>query len=191
MRRRPLRARPRRPVERRWTPLLLAWALGAIVGVLGQRWATPETTLAPASTTACSTPTSSTTPSLTASATPAVALCPCPPPPRPRPAAAQVRRAPLPPPQGPAPTPPTDEVARYLRDAARLFARCAPTAGAPLTLHLELTVRPTGTIESFRVANVDPTPPATSACVERVAQGLTPPAFSGGAPEVYALTLVL
>ena len=100
--------------------------------------------------------------------------------------------APLPPPQGPAPTPPpTDEVARYLRESARRFGRCAPAAGAPLTLHLELTVRPTGTIESFRIANVDPTPPEVSACVEQVARALEPPASSASAAEVYALTLVL
>jgi hypothetical protein len=193
MRRRPLRARPRRPEERRWGSLALALVLGVLLGALGQRWATMTSVAEPPTSVAVTgASTSTTSPAATTTATPAIALCPCPPPPRPRAPAAQVRRAPLPSPKGPAPTPPlTDEVARYLRDSARLFARCAPSTGAPLTLHLELTVRPTGTVDNFRIANVDPTPPDTSACVEQVARGLTPPATSHAAAEVYALTLVL
>lgn len=174
---------------------MLACFLGMLLGALGQRWLTetsdaepPTSALSPGA----STSSTSSMSAATTTTTPGVALCPCPPPPRPRAPVAQVRRAPLLPPKGPAPTPPlTDEVARYLRDNARQFARCAPSTGAPLTLHLELTVRPTGTVENFRIANVDPTPPETSACVEQVARGLTPPATSHAAAEVYALTLVL
>lgn len=86
---------------------------------------------------------------------------------------------------------PTAEVARYLREQAGRFSPCAPPDGAPLRLHLELSVHPTGRLESVRIANIEPVPPAVASCAERTARELTPPPFDGAVVEVFSLTLVL
>lgn len=174
--------------------MLLALLVGALIGVLATLALTrPSTTSPPPA--AADEPLLAATSSASATRVPTstVGLCPCPPPPRPRlPAVARARRAPpagtLTPPAAPDPT---GEVARYLRGEASRFSPCAPSAGAPVRLHLELSIQPSGALESVRIANIEPVPLAVASCAEAIARGLTPPPFDGTAVEVFSLTLVL
>lgn len=171
--------------------MVLALLIGIGLGLIGARgWssppgASPAIEPSPVATSSCA----------AAASTSTVGLCPCPTPPParpPRPAVARSRRAPAPgPPHTRPPGDPTAEVARYLREQATRFSRCAPPAGAPLRLHLELAIQPTGALEGVRIANIEPLPPDVVACAEETARALTPPAFDGSATEVFSLTLVL
>jgi len=166
---------------------LLSLALGLLIGRQSAPAPVPDPLAPPEAPVECPTVTSATV-------TSTAGLCPCPPPPRSarlRPTVARVR-SPLPPPRSPAPRgDPTLEVVQYLRAEASRFGACAPPAGDALHLHLELTVRPDGSMESVRIANLDPVPPAIASCVEQEARRLSPPPFSSAVAEVFALTLVL
>ncbi len=196
MRRRLLRPRPAARRDRGRSsgalPLALALLLGIVLGIAGTRWSSaaraPQVEGSPVATSSCTT--SSVAPSAAIALT---GLCPCPtPPPARRPVAARSRRAPEPGAARPhTPGDPTAEVARYLREQATRFSPCAPPAGAPLRLHLELSIQPNGALESVRIANIEPLPPAVVACAEQTARALTPPPFEGAVTEVFSLTLVL
>jgi hypothetical protein len=120
-----------------------------------------------------------------------VGLCPCP-----RPKAERTRRIPRRPtpprPPGEAARPdPTAATAAYLRDAASAFAPCAPSRGAALRVHLEVTVAPDGRLSEARVTNLEPLPDGVRDCALEVLGTLRPPGFDGAEPESFGLTVVL
>lgn len=128
-----------------------------------------------------------------AAVTSTAGLCPCPPRRKPSPKRrAIVRRAP--PPVELPPPPQQDRsaaTARYLKESAGRFAACAPAGGEKIRVHVEIGVSPSGAIEAFRIANLEPVPKGVAACVEGVARGLSPPGFDASEGELFALTLVL
>ncbi len=121
-------------------------------------------------------------------------LCPCPKPRPPRPPKKLAIDGKAP---DPVVTPdferedPTQATAEYLKRASRRLAVCAPPHGARTRVHLEVTVRPDGTIDQIGITNVDPVPGPIATCVERELRALTPPGFDATEPQTFGLTVVL
>lgn len=121
-------------------------------------------------------------------------LCPCPKPRVPKPPTKRAIDGQAPP---PVVTPdfdrpdPTKQTADYLKRASRRLSVCAPAHGARTRVHLEVTVRPDGTIDQVHITNVDPVPGAIATCVDRELHTLTPPGFDATEPQTFGLTVVL
>ena len=121
-------------------------------------------------------------------------LCPCPAPKKPK---KKIDVLPIPKKQTPAQETaemerdPTAATARYLREHAASFSACAPKTGAQLRVHLEVQVAPAGVVEKVRITNLEPLSSDVAACVDRIANEMTPPGFDGTASEIFALTVVL
>lgn len=123
-----------------------------------------------------------------------VGLCPCPAPRAPKKVTARklARRAVPAEPTKPAPRPdPTKATAAYLRKQAKTLARCAPPAGAPLRVHLEVMVTPAGDVQDGRITNLEPVPGAVARCVLEALGALEPPGFDATEARRFGLTVVL
>ena len=86
---------------------------------------------------------------------------------------------------------PTEQTARYLRAEAAKLARCAPLAGAPLRLHVEVEVAPTGDVQRAELTNLEPVTGEAARCVLDALEALEPPGFDAVASKRFALTVVL
>lgn len=183
------RPRPRRPETRsglRWSVALGLIALAFWLGRLTAPEAaesfsqTPDLTPDAGSSELASAMTTTST----------IGLCPCPKPRRPR--MRPLKKKPIP----PRPPPitlrdPTLDTAAYLKKEARRLTPCAPRSGQPVRIHLEVTVKPSGEIQTVAVNNFEPSPPGVVRCVVDRMRALKPPGFDGTVPETFGLTVRL
>lgn len=119
-----------------------------------------------------------------------IGLCPCPKPRRPR--VRPLKKKPTP----PRPPPltlrdPTRDTAAYLKKEARRLTPCAPRSGQPVRIHLEVTVKPSGEIQTVAVNNLEPSPSQVVRCVVDRMRALKPPGFDATVPEIFGLTVRL
>ena len=123
-------------------------------------------------------------------------LCPCP---KPRPARTpRKKRRPLTRRRVPAKTvktatraDPTARTAAFLRKEAARLSACAPASGAPVRLHLEVVVAPSGEIRDGRITNLQPAPADVGRCVLDAVRALRPPGFDAVEARRFGLTVVL
>jgi hypothetical protein len=132
-------------------------------------------------------------PALAATVTSTAGLCPCPPP---RPARTDkrplARRAVPAAAVAPVHRPdPSGDTARFLLAEAAKLTRCAPPAGAPLRLHVEVEVAPSGAVKGAQITNLEPVPGEVARCVLDALTALGPPGFDAVDPRRFALTVVL
>ncbi|MCB9646059.1 MAG: hypothetical protein H6730_05585 [Deltaproteobacteria bacterium] len=178
--------RPNPPAQRVSPLLALALALAAFA--LGRYW--PWEAPAPAPEPPAP---AEEAPAQLASVTSTAGLCPCPAPRPPRITKKPLARRAVPARAvDPAPrADPSAATARFLRDEAAKLTRCAPPAGAPLRLHVEVEVAPSGEIQATQITNLEPVPGEVSRCVLDALNALGPPGFDAVDPRRFALTVVL